>query len=577
VLVALFGAGWGLSAAAKPPDLPVKDQVVCDPPAGPGQAQAAPEEDDLHARARQDTGRRTLRRCVLFAAHPLLALLPLDDWFEQDEDSPPLGVAVYPDGSRVRVRFDDGFRVGVDFSAAERAKGTSTLPSPASGEQQEPPAAEPSTCPYLREKAAREQAGTPSAPEAPGSVIDNLEKLEQASRVYRRGEAYRRRGQVREARGCYEKVRELCPGSRFARLAGERLEHLRAAEIKHADEATGEEEDAPPPTPGEMKGEKHSLLRTTESRVATLLERCQRAFAAERYDEAERLARRAIALNPAAVAAHPLVYKLQLLAQLREKIARLPRHPVPLFADDSGGPGSYDPEHVLELMHRYYDFFKRDLYAEAELCALQALALDPSNPTVLAAARLAAMQRLIRPPASDPAPCPWAAEPRTTMRQPDLPPVDPKVVGAMEQILTDVGEPNAEKVTVTVDEQGAAEEQDEPPATSDEVPTLLIGPPGDDPAEHAARNLPLPDLLEILRPGACVEVEGAPFCGRGQCQVALGMVSARVAWDWRGEHGSFMLSLVVGETTDLGADQWEQNDEVADWIATHGAAEKKNR
>jgi tetratricopeptide (TPR) repeat protein len=721
VLAALSALGWCLSASAKPPDLPVKEKIVCEPAAaaqtGP---QAAPAEDDLHDRARQETGRRTLGRCLLFAAHPLLALLPVDEWIEDEEpevvpadlldalrkkasekdlsagfgiwssgsceiendpgppfwhaflhvlrvyqwgdaDEPipdlrPLKEPVCPNGIISSVAFDfDGQpcpSANTDSAAApgtesaDRDAAASTCPyrrqqaapaqepadempgdpldnlqkldkarkllrqadffrragHPASArfyyglvqrlcpgsrydeaaaaqlsrlpaasaqeagtEEQEPPAEAPFTCPYLRDKAAHE-AATPSTAQAPGSVLDNLQKLEHAAQVYKRAESYRRRGRLEEARGCYESVRDLCPGSRFAQLAGERLEQLHAGKPKHADEATGEEEDASPPPAKEEPGKTHSSLLQRESRVATLLEHCRRAFQAGRYDQAARFASQAAALDPASVAANPLVYKLGLLTQLRTKIEQLPRQP-PLFSSD--GPFEH-MDQVINLMHRYCDFFKQDMYAEAELCALQALALAPSNPTVLAAARLAAMQRLTHPPVSEPAACPWATEPHTALRRPDLPPIDPGVVGAMEKILTEVGEPGPEKLTVTVEEQGAAEEQAEPPPSDEEPPTLLLDPPGDDPAEHAARGEPLPDLLDLLRSAACVEADGQPLCGRGQCQVPLGMISARVAWDCRDEHGSFLLEVVIGETDDLRAEQWEQNDRVADWIGRNG-------
>jgi tetratricopeptide (TPR) repeat protein len=518
VLAALSGAAWCLSAAAKPPDLPVKEQIVCEPTTSTA-AQATPAEDDLHARAQQDTAQRTLCRCLLFAAHPLLGLLPVDEWLDGDEDTSPdtlpPGFAVYPDGSRVRVQFDDGFRVGVDFTAAEKARDKSGPTRPAA-EEQEPRPEEPFTCPFLREKAARDQASR-CAPQEPGSVLENLKKLEHAAQVYRRAESYRRRGRLAEARSCYESIRDLCPGSRFAQLAGERLEQMHVGEPKHADEATGEEEDASPPPAKAEPGKTHSSLLQRESRAATLLEHCRRAFQAGHYDQAARLASQAAALDPPSVAANPLVYKLGLLTQLRAKIEQLPRHPAYLTCDQSGGPGPGGLEQVIELMYRYCEFFKKDMLAEAELCALQALALDPNNPTVLAAARLVAIQRLTHPPVSEPAVCPWAGEPHTTMRQPDLPPVDPRVVGAMERILTEVGEPGPGKLTVTVEEQGAAEEQEEPAGSAEEVPTLLLDPPGDDPADHAAGNLSLQDLLDALRSGACVEVDGPPLCRRGQC------------------------------------------------------------
>jgi tetratricopeptide (TPR) repeat protein len=453
----------------------------------------------------------------------------------------------------------------------------------AGSEEQEQGRTEPFTCPYLLQEAARQQPA-PSGSQAPGSVLENLEKLEHAAEVYRRAESYRRRGRVEEARGCYQSIRDLCPGSHLAGLANDRLKHLPTGETKSAGEAASEEEEVPPPAPKEKKPEKHSSARSVGSRVSGLLERCQRAVAAGRYAEAETLARRAIALDPDTVAASPLVYKLHLLRQLRDGLAAMV--PPPDYSHWSGGffenlneitatPGAMEKWkrcQIAALMQRYFECFKEGLYPEAEMYALQALELDPQNSALAAAARLAVAQRLTHPPASEPAVCPWAAEPRTTMRQPDLPPVDPGILSAMEKVLTEVGEPGADKVTVTVEEQGADEEPEEQPASSEEVPTLLLDPPGDDRADHAAKNLTLQDLLDTLRSAACVEVGNTPFCGRGQCQVPVGMISARLAWDCRDEHGSFVLSLVFGETPDLRANQWEHNDRVADWIATHGGS-----
>jgi hypothetical protein len=50
--------------------------------------------------------------------------------------------------------------------------------------------------------------------------------------------------------------------------------------------------------------------------VGELLETCQKALAEGRTTEAEELARRALVLDPARVAADPLVYKMQMLSQL---------------------------------------------------------------------------------------------------------------------------------------------------------------------------------------------------------------------------------------------------------------------
>lgn len=194
VLAALCGVGWCVSAAAaKPPDLPIDEKIYCAPGMPPdGAVPAAPgEDDDVHVRAAQLGALRTASRCVLFAAHPLLALLPVEEWLADAEEQ-------------------------------------AEAPAPVSGGYVLPPAGEPAndfTCPYLREKADREQ--DPSCPQTavPGSVLENLEKLEQAARVYREAGAARRAGQFEDARKAYESIRQLCPGSRYDRLACEQLVH----------------------------------------------------------------------------------------------------------------------------------------------------------------------------------------------------------------------------------------------------------------------------------------------------------------------------------------------------------------
>ncbi len=91
LLAALCGAAWCVSTgAAKPPDLPIREEITCGPLLfGSGvirQLPAVEEEDNLHARAREVTALRTAGRFLLFAAHPLLGLLPLEAWLDVDED-----------------------------------------------------------------------------------------------------------------------------------------------------------------------------------------------------------------------------------------------------------------------------------------------------------------------------------------------------------------------------------------------------------------------------------------------------------------------------------------------------------
>jgi tetratricopeptide (TPR) repeat protein len=524
VLAALCGAGsWTASAAAKPPDLPIKEQIYCAPVTPGDAASQTTTEADTHARAAEATALRTVSRCLLFGAHPLLALLPVDEWLVDDEeDAPAVGL---------------------------------------------PPA--DVTCPYLREKISREQEAPLPASAMPGTVLENLNKLEQAAQLYRQAGSCRRAGRTDEARDCYESIHELCPGSRYDRLAGEKLQTIEAGQSPPATEAAGEEEEVPGPCHGKpgyglKKGATHDDRQSAldvEGQVTVLLERCQDAFNAGQYAEADTLARRALALSPEKVAGHPLVYKLHLLTLLRGGPPKIVRP----FG------GGEDEEAAANLLRQYADFFKRGLYPEAELCALQALAFDPRNPLALAAVRLATMQRVEQPRLSEPAPCPWANEPRTVMRPPELPSIDPTVSGAMDKILTTVGEPGTPGIAVTVVERGAGEEAE--PADRG-VTTVLLDPPADDPADCAAQNLPLQDLVDMLRSMACAETDGFPLPTRGRCHMTLGSVCADLSWEQHGEHGSFTLGVGFAvPDPDLREEQWEFNEHVSRWIERHSSGQ----
>jgi hypothetical protein len=114
----------------------------------------------------------------------------------------------------------------------------------------EPFTDEPLTCPYLREQAARKDQPAACPPEAPATVLENLDKLNQAQKAYRRAEACRRKGRIEEARAAYETVRHLCPGSRYDALAGERLRQIQAGTVPPRTGGAAEEQDlAPPPQP----------------------------------------------------------------------------------------------------------------------------------------------------------------------------------------------------------------------------------------------------------------------------------------------------------------------------------------
>jgi type II secretory pathway component GspD/PulD (secretin) len=130
------------------------------------------------------------------------------------------------------------------------------------------------TCPYLKQQEAEKASPAPEPEKC--TVLENIDKLEQATKDYRRAEHYRRDGQTARAVHAYEKVQRLCPHSRFAELAARRLSALQAGEAT-------EEQEAP----------------AVQAKVAKLLDRYRRACADGRLDEAKELAHRALALDPA--------------------------------------------------------------------------------------------------------------------------------------------------------------------------------------------------------------------------------------------------------------------------------------
>ena len=94
------------------------------------------------------------------------------------------------------------------------------------------PAPCPYTCPYLRQK-EMEKRHPHVEPAEPATTLENLEKLEQAETILGRAERHREAGRPELARACYERVRRLCPGSRYDRMATARLRELKAGAPAH--------------------------------------------------------------------------------------------------------------------------------------------------------------------------------------------------------------------------------------------------------------------------------------------------------------------------------------------------------
>jgi hypothetical protein len=75
-----------------------------------------------------------------------------------------------------------------------------------------------------------EKAPPVAAADRGPTVVENLQKLEQAQRLFKKAEQCRRRGELERAARSYEAVRQLCPGSRLAQMAARRCQQLHAVE-----------------------------------------------------------------------------------------------------------------------------------------------------------------------------------------------------------------------------------------------------------------------------------------------------------------------------------------------------------
>ncbi|OAI39347.1 hypothetical protein AYO40_05880 [Planctomycetaceae bacterium SCGC AG-212-D15] len=97
---------------------------------------------------------------------------------------------------------------------------------------------ETSVCPFMREKKAESCADRMPAPAASmaATPLENLKKLEQADKFFRRAEQAQAAGHFDQACELYEKVQYVCPGSPLAARAEERVKVLSA--VKQAQDFT---------------------------------------------------------------------------------------------------------------------------------------------------------------------------------------------------------------------------------------------------------------------------------------------------------------------------------------------------
>ncbi|HEV3118515.1 MAG TPA: hypothetical protein VGY58_15805 [Gemmataceae bacterium] len=99
-----------------------------------------------------------------------------------------------------------------------------------------------SECPHMQGQARKTAAKEPAV----GSVLENLQKLEQARKLYEQAETERKANRFENACQKYEAVQKLCPGSRLAHEASSRLTEVQTVTKPASTEAGTEEEENTP-------------------------------------------------------------------------------------------------------------------------------------------------------------------------------------------------------------------------------------------------------------------------------------------------------------------------------------------
>lgn len=232
---------------AKPPDLPNCPTITCEEPKNEAAPQS-PAVNPTPPAPRNPLGVSGIR-CLRLGIYPLFGLLSnldLDVEFQINfyEDNPirRMNQLLIQSEDLRQIEYEVERIMFVDQPShltPERVHG-------GIGDGPQAPTPPDTTCPYLKEKAACEKAAAVKRHTMPGDVLSNLENLEKAEDLYRKGLFHQKNGREREAVRCFETVRRLCPGSRYDTMASEEL--LRMAGLKTVP-ADASEEQEPPKAP----------------------------------------------------------------------------------------------------------------------------------------------------------------------------------------------------------------------------------------------------------------------------------------------------------------------------------------
>ncbi len=408
---------------------------------------------------------------------------------------------------------------------------------PQTGQPASPALSSGVTCPYLKQQASRPKVAAQPVTGLETSVLDKLNDLTKARHMLDEADNCCRTGNYAKAREFYHQVQQLCPGSRFDRDATERLKQIKNSEkVSPAGVMFGNTPTSAL-TPDLGIPIQADQFDKPERLVGQYLEGCHKAFLAGHYKRAEKLAAKALELDPAAVAASPLVYKCNLLRQLQDH-ARKCGYCLPFLSD----------------------YVSED---DQEPDAAEEESSDDSSED----------EQAVRP-------C--------------LPAIDPKIVDALEKVLAESADPVSPKMIILDAAPGGSEEQEDalaewsavPPPV--EVPGLLGETETEDadqnpqPArdeEAAESEEPAPDangllreVVDALRENANLDIDTSrEDCIRAECELEVGNLEFKLTWDESGMRCAVVRLLPDGYP-DLRSRQRAHNDAVIDWITGHSGS-----
>lgn len=269
-LIALAGIS---RTFAKPPDLPARQTIRCESSApGTSRAEAESAPPANHA--------LSLEFSLEFSGDETGQITVKSAKFDVDVSCAPLRTlatcvsATLQQCWEAMIHPEDAAITGEEQETAERPM----------------PAAPACSCPYLQQKSTSSKCHPDD--ELPGSVLQNLAKIELAEEMYKQGLYYRQHGRQIAADFYFRQVHRLCPGSRLDALANAAGRQLG---LTGDPEAASEESEEPPVDRAAATG---SLHAEADNLVRALMQESRQALKTGHYQDAKELAGCALDLDP---------------------------------------------------------------------------------------------------------------------------------------------------------------------------------------------------------------------------------------------------------------------------------------